>query len=161
MRNAIARLLLSALLVLMFVAATPASAGDHRLLATDADHVAIQGYDTVAYFTDGKAIKGSSTYEYVWDDAKWYFASAVHRDSFIAEPEHYMPRFGGFCAGAMRIRLLVPANPEAWAIVDGKLFMVAGDAKDIDQWKVNAASNIQKANEIWADVKNRQAAQQP
>jgi hypothetical protein len=158
MRTGIAKSLGSTLLVSLLLL-VDASAGDHRLLATDADHVAIQGYDTVAYFTDGKAIKGSNIYEYVWDDAKWYFASAAHRDLFIAEPEHYMPRFGGFCAGAMMNGLLVPANPEAWAIVDGKLYMTAGEARDIDEWRVNAASNIQKANEIWRDVQN-QAAQQ-
>jgi hypothetical protein len=74
---------------------------DQKLLATDANHVAIQGYDTVAYFTDHKAIKGSSAYELVWDDAKWQFASAPHRDMFTSNPDHYMPQFGGFCAGAM------------------------------------------------------------
>ena len=71
-----------------------------------------------------------------------------------------MPRFGGFCAGAMMDGLLVPANPEAWAIVDGNLYMIAGDAKDIDVWKANAASDIEKANHNWPDAQNRRAAQQ-
>ncbi len=126
-----------------------ASAGGHELLATDTNHVAIQGYDTVAYFTDGKPIKGSETYEYAWDDAKWHFVSAAHREMFIADPERYMPRFGGFCAGAMMDGLRVPANPNAWAIVGGKLYMIAGDTKDVDEWKVDAALNIEKANQNW------------
>jgi len=102
--------------------------GGPKLLATDPNHVAIQGYDTVAYFTDHKAIKGSSAYGFVWDDAKWQFASAAHRDMFTSDPDHYLPQFGGFCAGAMVGGHLVPADPEAWAIVDGKLYMTADKA---------------------------------
>jgi hypothetical protein len=158
MRTGIAKSLGSTLLVSLLLL-VDASAGDHRLLATDADHVAIRGYDTVAYFTDGKAIKGSNIYEYVWDDAKWYFVSTAHRDLFIAEPERYMPRFGGFCAGAMMDGLLIPANPNAWAIVGGKLYMVVGDAKDIDEWKANAGANIERANQNWPAANNHEVQQ--
>jgi hypothetical protein len=156
MRTGIAKSLGSALLVSLLLLGD-ASAGGHRGVATDSDYVAIQGYDTVAYFTDGKAIKGSETYEYAWDDAQWHFVSAAHREMFIAEPERYMPRFGGYCAGAMMDGILVPANPRAWAIVDGKLYMIAGDAKDIDEWKVDAASNIGKANQNWPSVQSPEA----
>jgi hypothetical protein len=152
----------SALLIalLSFAAAMPAAAGGHKLLATDAEHVAIRGYDTVAYFTDRKAIKGSSAYEYAWDDAKWRFASAAHRDLFIADPDRYMPQFGGFCAGAMANGVLVPANPEAWAIVDGKLYMIAGRPEEIVEWKADAAKNIKQADKQWPVVQGREAAQQ-
>ena len=155
----ISRWLGSTLFVSLLILAG-ASAGDHKLIATDSDHVAIQGYDTVAYFTDGKAIKGSDTYEYVWDDAKWHFASAAHRDLFIADPERYMPRFGGYCAGAMMNGILVPANPKSWAIVDGKLYMIAGDAKDLDEWTVNAVSNITTANRNWPAAQNVDSAKE-
>lgn len=144
--------------LLLFAVAAPADAGGQKLLATDAHHVAIQGYDTVAYFTDHKAIKGSSAYEFVWDDAKWQFASVAHRDTFTSDPDHYMPQFGGFCASAMVGRHLVPADPEAWAIVDGKLYMTA-DKEFIDPWKANAASNIKQANENWPNIQKPTAAQ--
>jgi hypothetical protein len=148
------------LAALVFVAATlPAEADGRKPLATDTDHVAIQGYDTVAYFTDGKAIKGGSAFESVWDDAKWRFASAAHRDLFIANPDRYMPQFGGFCAGAMETGTLVPANPEAWAIVDGKLYMTAGPPEDMPSWTAQAATGIPKANDKWPDAQKRWAAQ--
>lgn len=51
------------------------------------DGVAIKGYDPVAYFVDGKPVKGNSGFEYVWTGAKWYFSSAEHRDLFIGNPE--------------------------------------------------------------------------
>lgn len=146
----------------LLVPATMAAGADGKsLVAAGADRVAIQGYDTVAYFTDGKAIKGSSAYEYSWDDAKWHFASAAHRDLFIADPDRYMPQFGGFCAGRMADALLVPANPETWAIVDGKLYMNAGGAADLAEWKSDAAENIKQANLHWPTVEASPTGQQP
>src|SRR5439155_2846677 len=85
--------------LLLFAAVATAGADGAKLVAAGPDRVAIQGYDTVAYFTDGKPTKGTSSFEYVWDDAKWQFASLAHRDMFIADPDRYAPQFGGFCAG--------------------------------------------------------------
>ena len=58
--------------------------------------VAIKGYDTVAYFTEGRAVKGQSKFSYSWNDAEWYFASAENRDLFKANPEDYAPKYGGY-----------------------------------------------------------------
>ena len=58
--------------------------------------VAIKGYDTVAYHTEGRAVKGSSKYAHKWNDAKWYFASQEHKDLFVKDPEKYAPRYGGY-----------------------------------------------------------------
>ena len=58
--------------------------------------VAIKGYDTVAYFTEGRAVKGQSKFSYSWNDAEWYFASAENRDLFKASPEDYAPKYGGY-----------------------------------------------------------------
>ena len=58
--------------------------------------VAIKGYDTVAYHTDGRAIKGNSDFSYNWNDAKWYFESSNNRDLFSADPDRYAPQYGGY-----------------------------------------------------------------
>ena len=135
---------------LLFAAATTASAGGQKLVAVGWNHVAINGYDTVAYFTDGKAMKGSSEFEYVWDDAKWQFATATHRDLFIADPDRYMPQYGGYCAAAMVKGVLVPADPEAWAIVDGKLYMIHTQA-GLGPWRLDAVENIKQADKKWLE----------
>jgi hypothetical protein len=155
--RSIAPFLLASLL--LCTAAIPADADDQKLLAVDSNHVAIKGYDPVAYFTDSKAVKGSSAFEYVYDDAKWQFSSAAHRDLFASDPDRYMPQYGGFCAGAMVFGDLTPADPEAWVIVDGKLYMVAKKAM-VEGWKADAAENIGAADKQWPDVQ-QQAAQQP
>ena len=58
--------------------------------------VAIKGYDTVAYHTEGLAVKGNSKISHKWNDAKWYFVSEAHRDLFIKDPEKYAPQYGGY-----------------------------------------------------------------
>src|SRR5216684_1468726 len=73
---------------------TPIAGAGERLIAVDSNHIAIQGYDPVAYFTDRKPVKGSSQFEYVYDEARWRFSSAAHRGIFVANPDRYMPQYG-------------------------------------------------------------------
>jgi hypothetical protein len=58
--------------------------------------VAIKGYDTVAYHTESRALRGKKEYFFKWNDAKWLFASAGNRDLFAADPERYAPQYGGY-----------------------------------------------------------------
>jgi YHS domain-containing protein len=136
-------------------ATVPADADGAKLLATDANHIAIQGYDPVGYFTDGRAIKGSEEYEYSWDDARWRFTSAAHRDLFAADPDRYMPQYGGYCAGAMESGVLTPADPRNWVIVDGKLYMFRSKAP-----KEETANDISKADAHWSEAEKHWAARQ-
>ena len=58
--------------------------------------VAIKGYDTVAYHTENRAVKGKSKFSHKWNDAKWYFSSAENKDLFAAGPQRYAPQYGGY-----------------------------------------------------------------
>lgn len=115
------------------------------------EHVAIQGYDVVSYFTDGKAVKGSSEISLPFDESKWQFANTSHKEMFAADPDRYLPQYGGMCAGGMALGVSVPANPDNWVIVDGKLYMISGGAADLADWKAHAAENIKTADKIWSD----------
>src|SRR5262245_27675136 len=77
----------------------------------DAEEVplAIKGYDPVAYFTDGKPVRGAAEFEFEWDDRRWRFASAEHRDLFKASPVRYAPQFGHYCAMALALNKVVVA----------------------------------------------------
>ena len=67
-----------------------------KVVNTDDSGIAIKGYDPVAYFRKGKAVKGNPEIEVAYKGARWFFSSAVHRDSFKDSPEHYIPQYGGF-----------------------------------------------------------------
>lgn len=79
---------------ILILTAVPAIALD--LVNTTFFGVAIKGYDTVAYHTEGRAVKGSNAFSHRWNDAKWYFASAENRDLFAADPERFAPQYGGY-----------------------------------------------------------------
>ena len=67
-----------------------------KAIDKDGFGVAIKGYDSVAYFTEGKAVKGSEKYAFSWNDAVWYFSNAEHRKLFAAIPKKYAPNRGGW-----------------------------------------------------------------
>jgi enamine deaminase RidA (YjgF/YER057c/UK114 family) len=118
--------------------------------------LSIDGYDPVAYFTDGKPVAGVSEFEYVWHDTRWRFASAAHRDLFIANPEHYVPQYDGYCA--MGVAWQQPhkdtVDPNAWAIVDGKLYLTH-TRRALEAWQKNAAENIKRADVNWSTVEHQ------
>ncbi len=89
------RILLS-LLPFVLVILLPASGMSFDKINKDTFGVAIKGYDTVAYHTEGKAVLGRSEYAHEWNDAVWYFSSAENRDLFAADPERYAPQYGGY-----------------------------------------------------------------
>jgi hypothetical protein len=128
------------------LAASTAVAGER--INEDAAGLAILGYDTVAYFTDGQPVKGSPDFEYVWQDARWQFASAEHRTLFATEPDRYAPQFGGFCTGGVALGRLSPIDPEAWLIVDGRLYLHY-DKEGRDETAADPKANIAVAAESW------------
>jgi YHS domain-containing protein len=63
---------------------------------TDTQGLALQGYDPVGYFIQGKPLKGTEEFAYQWMGAEWHFANAEHLDLFRSNPEHYAPQYGGY-----------------------------------------------------------------
>ena len=146
MLTPVLRLSAPAALALWVIVALPALA-DERINKTAAD-VAIAGYDTVAYFTDARAVKGKPEFEYGWQDARWLFATAEHRDLFAADPERYAPRFGGFCAGGLSLGYMIEADPENWSIIDGRLY-IDHTQRGRDMVRANPGPVLTAAEATW------------
>lgn len=114
--------------------------------------VAVQGYDMVAYFTEGTAVKGSAAFTHEWNGARWQFASAAHRDAFAQDPDRYAPAFGGFCAYGISRGYAVDIDPEAFAVVDGTLYL--NYSKRVQRtWNQDRAGYIEKARQQWPKVR--------
>ncbi len=84
---------------------------------------AINGYDTVAYFTVGKPVKGLDSLAYEWNGAKWKFSSQAHLDLFKGSPEKYAPQYGGYCAYGVAQGSLVKVEPDQFTVREGKLYL--------------------------------------
>jgi YHS domain-containing protein len=110
--------------------------------------VAIQGYDPVAYFESSKATKGTKEITTTFQDAVYYFATESNKTTFLKNPSQYIPEFGGFCAYGMSEGHEAPIQPEAFTIVDNKLYLnYSLKAKEL--WLKDQKNRIQKANENW------------
>lgn len=140
-------MLIAATLVMSASFATDGMAGTK--INTTADDVAINGYDTVAYFVDGKAMKGAPDHQAVWQDVRWYFASDEHRKLFESDPSHYAPQFGGWCAAGIADGQYYAVDAETWTIVDGKLYLNYDRAVQ-KQWSEQQDKNIARAERNWA-----------
>jgi len=112
---------------------------------------AIQGYDPVAYFTEGRSVEGSRQFSHQWNGATWRFASAANRDRFAQSPEKYAPQYGGYCAFGVASGYAVKIDPQAWNVVDGKLYLNYSLAVQAD-WKKDVPGYIRKADSNWPRV---------
>lgn len=106
---------------LVFIAA-PVLAADPISTGTFSS-TAVDGYDTVAYFTEGKAVEGSSEFKTEYMDATWKFSSAKNLALFQKNPTKYAPQYGGYCAFAVAQGSLASGDPEQWKIHKGKLYL--------------------------------------
>ena len=111
----------------------------------------IKGYDPVAFFTQQQAVHGKPAIAINHDGGTFWFASEEHRRLFEQNPDKYAPRFGGFCAlGVVQGRLL-DADPEAFTVHKGRLYL-NGNKQIREKWRQNKNENIQKAEKNWPEV---------
>ncbi len=136
-------LLRPALLVLFMALSLPfvtcvATAADAKNRTVHAPGgVAIAGYDPVAYFTEGRAAKGSADHALRWRGATWLFTSQANLAQFEANPMAYFPQFGGYCVVGLAQGQAVPGNPEIWVIHEGRLYLsMSEDARSL--WRADS-----------------------
>ena len=109
---------------------------------------AIDGYDPVAYFTDSMAVQGKADITLEWQGATWHFSTEDHRRLFEELPERYAPHYGGYCAYGWSQGYPAKIDPQAWTIVDGKLYLNY-DKKVQALWNKKQSAYIEKANTNW------------
>ena len=127
---------------------------DFKKVNTTAENVAVKGFDTVAYFAAERAIEGSAQYSFVWNGAKWYFSSAENMEKFKAAPEQYAPQFGGYCAWAVSKGYTADGDPNAWKIVDGKLYLNYNQQVK-EKWEMEQQQRIEEGKRNWEEFKKK------
>lgn len=142
------RMLLTVMLAGL-LAGVPAQAAESPIYTTG--HGAIRGYDPVAYFTVGQPMKGTPHITHEWRGATWHFTSVENRDRFAADPERYAPAYGGYCAYAVAHGATARTVPEAFEIVDGRLYL--NYSEDVQRrWDADQAGFIRRADANWPGV---------
>lgn len=147
-RFALAALALAALPI----AALPQQAVAEPPVYTDIfSDVAVQGYDPVAYFTEGKPVKGMKAFSTDHNGATFRFASAANRDAFVADPEKYAPQYGGYSAWAVGQGYHAKGDARFWKIVDGKLYLNYNRSVQ-EKWEADIPGFIESADRNWPQI---------
>lgn len=121
--------------------------------------VAIMGYDPVAYFTQGRPVKGSPEFQHEFLGETWHFSSAANRDAFAADPVAYAPQYGGYCAGEVLLAdvstgVTTNIDPGAWRVIDGKLYLFY-DRNYAKAFEARAGELVGRADANWPKVEAR------
>src|SRR4029077_20857780 len=131
-------------IALLIFAAVASNLLAGEVVNVDENGVALQGYDPVAYFTDGRPTKGTQDLAASYNGVTYYFASAEHKAQFEKEPGKYAPSFGGYCAFAVSRGDIAPVSVDAFQIIHGHL--VLQHSKNVlDRWQEDPEGNFQKA----------------
>ncbi|MEZ5956859.1 MAG: YHS domain-containing (seleno)protein [Hyphomonadaceae bacterium] len=131
--------------------ASPAYADQAPVYTGLLSRVAVSGYDPVAYFTDGRPVRGSERFRINHQGYEYRFASAEHLAAFRAGPSRYLPQYGGYCAWAVSQGYTASGNPNNWRIVDGKLYLNYNDEIQ-GRWEQDIPGHIRRANANWPSV---------
>jgi len=141
-------IIFAALLVLF---SFPAQAAKDKVYKAWLSGLAVSGYDAVAYFTEGRPVEGSDDFTVEYDGAVWRFASAENREAFASDPAKYAPQYGGYCAWAVSQGYTASTDPEAWKIVDGKLYLNYSQSVQ-QKWAQDIPANITAGDANWPKV---------
>lgn len=114
----------------------------------DKSGLALHGFDPVTYFQQSQPAKGVPEYSYQWMGASWRFVNQQNRDLFAASPEKFAPQFGGYCSWAVSKGYTADVDPQAWKIIDGKLYLNYN--KDVQKkWEQDVQQRIEAARKNW------------
>lgn len=144
------------LLVIAAINALANLACADEVVNIDKSGLALQGYDPVCYFTDGKPIKGSAEFTATYKGATYRFVSAEHRSRFMQSPEKYAPQFGGFCGYAASINKLAPIEVEYFQVLHDRLIL-QHNKKAWDLWHKDVEGNLKKADANWPALSQQRA----
>lgn len=135
----------------------------------DGTGFAASGYDVVAYHglqqvpvgqTQPAAIPGKASITAKYNGATWAFASEANRDAFVADPARYAPGYDGHCAYGISQGGKVPANPNLWRIVDGKLYLNITRTV-VGFWEADIPGNLKQSEVKWTSLEPKNSPEGP
>jgi YHS domain-containing protein len=137
------------LAVLGLLATTLPASASSRAVNT----IAAGGYDLVSYHQGAKPLRGNGNHVVEHDGATYLFIDADNADTFRADPDKYLPAYGGYCAFGVSVGKKFHGDPDVWEIVDGRLYLNL-DNRIKGTWTKDIPGNIAKANRNWTKIQD-------
>ena len=120
--------------------------------------IAIHGYDPVAYFIAGEPRQGRSELGVAYRGAQWLFSSETNRRLFVANPERYLPAYGGYCAYGVAQGRLLDVDPQSWTILYNRLYLNCPEPI-YDLWLSDPMAYIRQADKTWPRLTGQMSVQ--
>ncbi|QLI82508.1 YHS domain-containing protein [Chitinibacter fontanus] len=155
-RTVLASAILAAVTMIGVLPSTAMAYDEASTAAVNIDEqgVGLKGFDPVAYFTAKAPTLGNAAYSAQYDGVTYHFASKANLNKFNANPAHYAPQFGGFCAMGVALDKKLDGDPQVWKVVGGKLYLNVN--KEVQKkWLEDVAGNLKKANMEWPSIKDK------
>lgn len=114
--------------------------------------LAIKGYDPVAYFREGRPVKGKSAFAYEQKGQRWLFVSEDNKLKFVEYPEKYLPEYDGYSALEIGEGRKIQADPKVWSVIDGKLYLHKNTNSQSD-WEKQQKENRERADYQWPRIR--------
>ena len=145
----------ASIVIVLALAAMLAGCGTtHATVQTSrGEELMLLGFDPVAYFTDGKPVRGTHTLPATYEGRTYYFATPEHREAFRAAPAKYEPQYGGFCSNGAAYNVKLGSDPTQFVVRGGRLF-IFGDIMGKEFWLLDPATNIRHADSFWPTLKD-------
>ena len=142
--------ILLSILAVSFMAASDIQAKD-EIYTSFFSSDAVSGYDTVAFFKEGKPVKGLKEYKVSYKGVNWFFSSLENKEAFNNKPEKFAPQYGGYCAWAVANGDTAKGDPVYWTIHTGKLYLNYNEEIK-DRWLKKIEYFISKGDANWPGV---------
>jgi hypothetical protein len=132
------------------------AATTERIVVNRHTGLAIEGFDPVAYFVDGRPMVGLAEFEASQAGAVWRFRNIGNRASFVAHPEVYGPQFGGYDPIDLGRGVTFAGNPRFWLIIDQRLYLF-GREESRDAFAADPARFLGEARSRWPEIEQNLA----
>ncbi len=120
--------------------------------------VGVAGYDLVSYQNAKRPVRGNGHYLSVHDGVTYLFESQANKAAFDANPDQYLPAYGGYCAFGASVGKKFVGDPEVWRVIEGRLYLNL-DTNIQDDWLKDVPGRIAKADKNWQQIKDKSPAE--
>ena len=132
-------------------------AQDKKAFNIDNSNIALQGYSPVSYLDLGIAQKGLKQFKSEYNKVIYYFTSEDQKKKFDANPNRYLPQYGGYCAFGIYAGAKFRPDPNKFIVKDGKYFLylynLELDAQQLWLAENNHKGLMKKADTNWTKLK--------
>ncbi len=125
-----------------------AAARGNLVNVSGASAIGLDGFDPVSFFQNETPLNGSPMIRAEHAGATYLFASEDSRDAFLANPDRYVPQYGGFCSYGVSINILLPVDITTAQIRNDKLYLNV-NAAVLEKFNADFEGSVSRANTNW------------